>query len=49
VPRNGGAVSAALFTLPGLFPKALTDNVVWTEDVANKLDILIQDNKLPLF
>ncbi|QRM43571.1 mannitol dehydrogenase family protein [Rhizobium sp. BG4] len=49
VPRNGGAVSAALFTLPGLFPKALTDNAVWTEDVANKLDILIQDNKLPLF
>jgi len=49
VPRNGGAVSAALFTLPGLFPKALMDNVVWTEDVANKLDILIQDNRLPLF
>ncbi|WP_160010915.1 mannitol dehydrogenase family protein [Rhizobium sp. 18055] len=49
VPRNGGAVSAALFTLPGLFPAALTDNAAWTEDVANKLEILIQDGKLPLF
>ncbi|MDM9646902.1 mannitol dehydrogenase family protein [Rhizobium sp. S163] len=49
IPRNGGAVAAALFTLPGLFPTALTENLAWTEDVANKLDILIQDNKLPLF
>jgi fructuronate reductase len=49
IPRNGSAVSVALFKLPGLFPKALTDNVIWTEDVANKLDILIQDNRLPLF
>ncbi|MBO9122286.1 MULTISPECIES: mannitol dehydrogenase family protein [unclassified Rhizobium] len=49
IPRNGGAVAAALFALPGLFPAALTENLAWTEDVANKLDILIQDNKLPLF
>jgi len=49
VPRNGGAVSAALFKLPGLFPKALTGNIAWTEDVANKLEILIQDDRLPLF
>ncbi|MBW9052277.1 mannitol dehydrogenase family protein [Rhizobium mesosinicum] len=49
VPRNGAAVSAALFKLPGLFPKALTGNVAWTEDVANKLEILIQDNRLPLY
>uniref|UniRef100_UPI0028B06FC7 mannitol dehydrogenase family protein n=1 Tax=Rhizobium sp. TaxID=391 RepID=UPI0028B06FC7 len=49
IPRNGGAVAAALFTLPGLFPAALTEDLAWTEDVANKLDILIQDNKLPLF
>jgi fructuronate reductase len=49
VPRNGGAVSKALFGLPGLFPSALTGNLAWTEDVANKLEILIQDNKLPLF
>jgi fructuronate reductase len=49
VPRNGGAVSAALFTLPGLFPDVLTGNVAWTDDVANKLEILIQDGKLPLF
>lgn len=49
VPRNGGAVSAALFALPGLFPKALTENIAWTDDVANKLEILIQDNRLPLF
>ncbi|CDM55853.1 MULTISPECIES: mannitol dehydrogenase family protein [Rhizobium] len=49
VPRNGGAVSKALFGLPGLFPAALTDNLGWTEDVANKLEILIQDNRLPLF
>jgi fructuronate reductase len=48
VPRNGGAVSAALFGLPGLFPAALAGNVGWTEDVANKLELLIQDNKLPL-
>ncbi|KQV31879.1 D-mannonate oxidoreductase [Rhizobium sp. Root1203] len=48
VPRNGGAVSAALFGLPGLFPAALTGNAGWTEDVANKLELLIQDNKLPL-
>jgi len=49
VPRNGGAVSKALFGLAGLFPAALTGNIGWTEDVANKLEILIQDNKLPLF
>jgi fructuronate reductase len=49
VPRNGAAVSAALFKLPGLFPKALTENIAWTEDVANKLEILIQDNRLPLY
>ncbi|MEK1896282.1 MAG: mannitol dehydrogenase family protein [Rhizobium sp.] len=49
VPRNGGAVSKALFGLPGLFPATLTDNLGWTEDVANKLEILIQDNRLPLF
>lgn len=49
VPRNGAAVSAALFKLPGLFPKALTGNIAWTEDVANKLEILIQDNRLPLY
>ncbi|WP_086993758.1 mannitol dehydrogenase family protein [Rhizobium sullae] len=48
VPRNGGAVSGTLFHLPGLFPAALTKNVAWTEDVANKLEILIQDNRLPL-
>jgi fructuronate reductase len=48
VPRNGSAVSAALFGLPGLFPAVLTGNVGWTEDVANKLELLIQDNKLPL-
>ncbi|MBB3593052.1 fructuronate reductase [Rhizobium sp. BK529] len=49
VPRNGGAISAALFKLPGLFPKALTGNIAWTEDVANKLEILIQDDRLPLY
>lgn len=49
VPHNGGAVSKALFGLPGLFPSSLTGNLAWTEDVANKLEILIQDNKLPLF
>jgi len=49
VPRNGAAVSAALFKLPGLFPKALTGNIAWTEAVANKLEILIQDNRLPLY
>lgn len=49
VPRNGAAVSAALFRLPGLFPKTLTGNIAWTEDVANKLEILIQDNRLPLY
>ncbi|MBB3655695.1 fructuronate reductase [Rhizobium sp. BK650] len=49
VPRNGAAVSAALFKLPGLFPKALTGNIAWTEDVANKLEILIQDSRLPLY
>ena len=42
------AISAALFDLPGLFPAALTGNADWTEDVANKLELLIQDNKLPL-
>lgn len=49
VPRNGPTVAAALFTLPGLFPAALTGNAAWAEDVTNKLDILIQDSKLPLF
>jgi fructuronate reductase len=48
VPQNGAAVAAALFGLPGLFPAALAKNAAWTEDVANKLEILIQDNRLPL-
>ncbi|QPB19726.1 mannitol dehydrogenase family protein [Rhizobium sp. 007] len=48
VPRNGAAVAAALFGLPGLFPAALAKNAAWTEDVANKLEILIQDSRLPL-
>jgi fructuronate reductase len=49
VPRNGEAVSKALLDLPGLFPKALTENIAWTDDVANKLEILIQDDRLPLY
>lgn len=49
VPRTGPAISAALFTLPGLFPAALTGNRAWTEDVSDKLEILIQDDRLPLF
>ncbi|KQV84368.1 mannitol dehydrogenase family protein [Rhizobium sp. Root1220] len=49
VPRSGGSVSTALFALPGLFPAALARNPSWTDDVANKLEILIQDSKLPLF
>ncbi|MBY2920254.1 mannitol dehydrogenase family protein [Rhizobium leguminosarum] len=49
VPRNGLAISAALFTLPGLFPAALTGNRAWTQDVSDKLEILIQDDRLPLF
>jgi fructuronate reductase len=48
VPRSGAAISAALFTLPGLFPAALTGNRAWTQDVADKLEILIQDDRLPL-
>ncbi|NKJ90599.1 mannitol dehydrogenase family protein [Rhizobium leguminosarum bv. viciae] len=49
VPRTGLAISAALFTLPGLFPAALTGHRAWTQDVADKLEILIQDDRLPLF
>ncbi|MGO7000106.1 mannitol dehydrogenase family protein [Rhizobium leguminosarum] len=49
VPRTGLAISAALFTLPGLFPAALTENRAWTQDVSDKLEILIQDDRLPLF
>jgi fructuronate reductase len=49
VPRTGLAISAALFTLPGLFPAALTGNRAWTQDVTDKLEILIQDDRLPLF
>ncbi|OWV81219.1 D-mannonate oxidoreductase [Rhizobium sp. R634] len=49
VPRTGLAISAALFTLPGLFPKALTEHRAWTQDVSDKLEILIQDDRLPLF
>ncbi|OAV50962.1 D-mannonate oxidoreductase [Rhizobium sp. WYCCWR10014] len=49
VPRTGLAISAALFTLPGLFPTALTGHRAWTQDVADKLEILIQDDRLPLF
>ncbi len=49
VPRTGLAISAALFTLPGLFPAALTGNRAWTQDVSDKLEILIQDDRLPLF
>ncbi|NEJ24643.1 mannitol dehydrogenase family protein [Rhizobium leguminosarum] len=49
VPRTGLAISAALFTLPGLFPAALTGHRAWTQDVSDKLEILIQDDRLPLF
>ncbi|MCW1413230.1 mannitol dehydrogenase family protein [Rhizobium sp. 1AS11] len=49
IPRTGLAISAALFTLPGLFPAALTGHRAWTQDVADKLEILIQDDRLPLF
>ncbi|MGR9151635.1 mannitol dehydrogenase family protein [Rhizobium leguminosarum] len=49
VPRTGLALSAALFTLPGLFPAALTGHRAWTQDVSDKLEILIQDDRLPLF
>ncbi|MGO7954905.1 mannitol dehydrogenase family protein [Rhizobium leguminosarum] len=49
VPRTGLAISAALFTLPRLFPAALTGHRAWTQDVADKLEILIQDDRLPLF
>ncbi|TCL71107.1 mannitol dehydrogenase family protein [Rhizobium sp. BK251] len=47
VPRNGQAVSAALFALPGLFPAALTSNAAWTGTVAAALDILIRNETLP--
>ncbi|MFB2601381.1 mannitol dehydrogenase family protein, partial [Rhizobium phaseoli] len=49
VPRTGPAISAALFTLPGLFPKTLTEHRAWAQDVSDKLEILIQDDRLPLF
>ena len=49
VPHTGPAISAALFTLPGLFPAALTAHRAWAEDVADRLEILIQDDRLPLF
>ncbi|NKJ99681.1 mannitol dehydrogenase family protein [Rhizobium leguminosarum bv. viciae] len=49
VPRTGLALSAALFILPGLFPAALTGHRAWTQDVSDKLEILIQDDRLPLF
>lgn len=49
VPRTGLAISAAFFTLPGLFPAALTGHRAWTQDVSDKLEILIQDDRLPLF
>jgi fructuronate reductase len=49
VPRTGLAISAALFTLPGLFPATLTGHRAWTQDVSDKLEILIQDDRLPLF
>ncbi|MGO7987683.1 mannitol dehydrogenase family protein [Rhizobium leguminosarum] len=49
IPRTGLAISAALFTLPGLFPAALTAHRAWAQDVADKLEILIQDDRLPLF
>ncbi|TAZ16803.1 mannitol dehydrogenase family protein [Rhizobium leguminosarum] len=49
VPRTGLAISAALFTLSGLFPAALTGRRAWTQDVSDKLEILIQDDRLPLF
>ncbi|WP_337270660.1 mannitol dehydrogenase family protein [Oryzifoliimicrobium ureilyticus] len=48
VARNGAAVSQALLQLPGLFPPALLAHPRWTDDVANKLELLIQDNCLPL-
>jgi fructuronate reductase len=46
VPRNGAAVSTALFKLPGLFPSALGENSAWTAMVANKLDTLVRGDRL---
>jgi fructuronate reductase len=46
VPRDGAAISKALFGLPGLFPAALISNTAWTADVADKLSVLIRDNRL---
>jgi fructuronate reductase len=41
VPRNGIAISAALFGLPGLFPATLRENSAWTERVADRLEALM--------
>ena len=44
-----GVVVGLLWTLAKVSVPRLVGNAIWTEDVANKLDILIQDNRLPLY
>lgn len=46
LPRDGAAVSDALFKLPGLFPAALRENPGWTARVAAGLEALIRRPRL---
>jgi fructuronate reductase len=46
ISRNGVAVSAALFDLPGLFPAVLRENSVWKGQVADRLHALIHNHRL---
>ncbi len=45
--RSAGSVSRALFSLPGLFPAALTDNAPWTARVERALGDLLSGANVP--
>lgn len=45
--RSAGSVSQALFSLPGLFPAALTDNAAWTVRVERALGDLLSGANVP--
>ena len=45
--RSAGSVSRALFSLPGLFPAALTDNAQWTARVERALGDLLSGANVP--
>ncbi|MCD2174231.1 mannitol dehydrogenase family protein [Rhizobium sp. C4] len=44
--KDSGSISRALFSLPGLFPGALTSNAAWTSRVEQALADLLRENRI---